>query len=97
MILDLTEETAKRVLLERMVNQAKLDHRDLQDPMVAWECLGRKENRVQPASQGHLALLDLKALREPMVILENEEKLGRLELMELLVCEVFQAQLALLV
>jgi len=33
------------VLLERMVSQAKWDHRALQDPMVAWDCLGRKENR----------------------------------------------------
>lgn len=40
-------------------------------------------------------LLDLKALREPMAIMESEENLGRLELMELLDCEVFRAQLVL--
>lgn len=95
MILDLMDEMARRVLVERTVNQEKLDHRALQDPMVAWDCLGRKENRVHLERQELLAQLDLKALREPMEILENEEKLEHQELMELLVCEVFQAQLVL--
>lgn len=92
---DLTDEMARRVLPERMVNRVKLDHRALLDPMVAWECLARKENRVHLERQELLAQLDLKALRGPMVILETEEKLGHLELMVLLVCEVFQAQLVL--
>lgn len=63
--------------------------------MVAWDCLGRKENRVHLESPVLQALLDLKALREPMAIMESEENLGRLELMELLDCEVFRAQLVL--
>jgi len=92
---DLMDEMARRVLLERMVSQAKWDHRALQDPMVAWDCLGRKENRVHLESPVLQVLLDLKALREPMAIMESEENLGRLELMELLDCEVFRAQLVL--